>query len=321
MQNPPVFRTPMPPFTYDFTINYHQKHCFIGSCFAQNIGQILSAHKFDLNLNPFGILYNPASIATGLQRLLLAKEYIAEELFLHNELWHSFDHHSSFSGTKHDQVLQKINQSLQKSRNDLLQANNIFITFGTARAYFLKKTGKIVANCHKLPAYNFEQKYLSLEYIVETYQSLIQNLLDHNPNLRIILTISPIRHLKDGLKENFLNKSLLRLAIRLITEEFPSVVYFPSYEIMTDDLRDYRFYEKDMLHPNQQAIDYIMEYFKHAFFDRETHTIYKRIHQWNKAAAHRFLHNDTQAAKLFHQKLEREKEKIKTEYPVLADKI
>jgi len=241
-----------------------------GSCFAENMASKFMNAGFSIDLNPFGIAYNPLSLSRNLNRLLDNKPYAREELFEYNGLYHSFSHHSRFSGIDPNDVLSRINSRLEQSSAFLETADLLIITFGTAFVYRLQSNGDPVSNCHKLPSGFFTYKRLTIESIVQEWSDLIVRLQTLYPSLRILFTVSPIRHRKDGDHGNQLSKSILLLAVEELMQNRSRCYYFPAYEIVLDDLRDYRFYAEDMLHPSSQAIDYIWEKFGEAWFERET---------------------------------------------------
>lgn len=281
------FRTEIPSPKYPFSINYDDSLLFIGSCFSDKMGTFLEENRFNTLLNPFGTLFNPASIATALQFLLNPALFNSQWIDFFNEKWISFAHHGSFSHSVRDTFIQNIENQLDKGNTFLNKANFLFITFGTAYAYRHKKSNLIVANCHKIPAHKFNKIRLEVDEIVAQYQTLIAHLQQNNPNLTTIFTVSPVRHLGDGFHENQLSKSTLHLAIDEILKSCPKTFYFPSYEILQDDLRDYRFYGQDLCHPNEQAMNYIREIFSTAFFSSETEKKRKLIEKENKFLNHR----------------------------------
>jgi hypothetical protein len=270
-------------------IDYSKKMIFIGSCFAENIGQKLLNLKFKLDLNPFGVLYNPVSIANNLKILIEKRQFTIDDLFFEQGVWNSFSHHSRFSEIDADLALQKINDQIKFSHEFLRSVDFLMITFGTSWVYELKMTGQIVSNCHKLPAKEFKRYRLGVHEIIETYRELLQELWNFNPGLKIIFTVSPIRHLKDGAFENQLSKATLLLAIDRLLNGFglKSCSYFPAYELMMDELRDYRFYAEDMVHPNQVAIDHIFERFCKAAVSPESNEIMRKTLKIRKTLMHR----------------------------------
>jgi hypothetical protein len=282
-----LFRTPVDIPPSSVKIDYSDSVMLMGSCFSESIGQKLFQFKFKTENNPFGIIYNPASIATGIRRLINNKEYCADDLIEHNNIWYSFDHHGRFSALNPSACLETINSRLLQASNFLNGARFLFLTFGTAWVYHLKSTGQIVANCHKFPASHFVRRRLSVDDTVTMYIPLIKELHRINPELQIVFTVSPVRHWKDGARENQLSKSVLHLAIDDLCQQFPFVSYFPSYEILMDELRDYRFYEDDMLHPSSVAVQYIWDCFANSFMDTNTLKIMNEVSSIVKASAHR----------------------------------
>ncbi len=268
-------------------ISYRDNLMFIGSCFSENIGTYFERHLFrtDLN-NPFGILFNPASIAKAVRRLLSETPYSDNDLFLHNGVWNSYDHHSDFSDTEKEKCLAKMNDKLKESSQFLKNATILFITFGTAWIYRQKVNGQIVSNCHKMPANTFLREKLSVQDIVNEYTDLFHTFPFSDKKTRVIFTVSPVRHTKDGLHENQLSKATLLLAIDELQKRFDFVEYFPSYEMLLDDLRDYRFYNEDMVHPNNTAIKYLTEKLS-SYFSEETKMLMNEAEQIASAESHR----------------------------------
>lgn len=230
-----------------------------GSCFSEHIGNLLAEHKFSCDVNPFGVLYNPMSIATSIQCLLKKALYREKDLREEQGIWYSLMHHSTFSSHKEEDCLQKINQRIAQGHEHLNQADWIIFTWGSSFVYTWKENGEIVGNCHKLPSRLFERKMVSADEITAIYLPLLQELKAVRPNLQCLFTVSPIRHLKDGLHGNQLSKANLLIAIDQICRQMDFCHYFPSYEIMIDELRDYRFYADDMMHPSPLATQYIWE--------------------------------------------------------------
>ena len=257
-----------------------------GSCFTENIASKFLNAGFTIDLNPFGIAYNPASLSHNLNRLFNNNTYTKDDLFKDKNVYHSFSHHSRFSGTDPNEVLKKINSRMEFSSAFLRSANLLIITFGTAYVYRLQSNDEIVSNCHKIPAKFFTYKRLSIEEIVREWSSLINRLREFNPSIRLLFTVSPIRHWKDGAHENQLSKSILLLAVDELLRNHSNCFYFPAYEILLDDLRDYRFYTEDMLHPSSQAVDYIWDIFKESWLDDETLIKAREFENNNKALKH-----------------------------------
>lgn len=266
------FRTIVKPIEKKGIINHQNPIILMGSCFTDNIGKKLQDALFDVDINPTGILYNPASIANAINEILINKQYTAKDLFQRNDdsRYYSYNHHSDFSSINKDRMLENINNRISEANKIIKQPSTLIITFGTAYIYCLKETGSIVANCHKQPASMFDRRMLSIDEIVTMWDTLISKLKDTNPSLNIIFTVSPIRHLADGAHDNQLSKSTLLLSIAELCKKYSDIIYFPSYEILLDDLRDYRFYTQNMTHPSSVAVDYIYSIFSQSFFDKNT---------------------------------------------------
>lgn len=313
-----AFRTKIELQESSFRISHKSRILLNGSCFTDTIGQKMQKLLFPVRINPFGVVYNPISILNGLGILLDEDYYTEDDLLFHNELWFSWDHHSSFSGTVKENCLNHINEEIKTSSKHLKKADYLLITFGTAWIYRLKKTGEIVSNCHKLPEKEFERLLLKPKDIVKSWTVFIQELLGKNKKLKIIFTVSPVRHWKDGAHGNQISKSILLLAIDEICKAFPdNTDYFPAYEIMMDDLRDYRFYADDLLHPNTQAVNYIWEIFQKCYFDKSTLEINKEVEKITLAMNHRVYNEDTDAHRKFREKLAIQTRVLAKKYPFL----
>ncbi len=300
-------------------IAHSQQLMLVGSCFAEHIGKWLHDGGFQVDINPFGILYNPLSIATALKEIMSNKQYHIDDLFLYRGLWHSTLHHGSFSGVDRETVIATINKRLTKS-STLLKDNvdHLIITFGTAYVYSEKETGCIVGNCHKRAEKEFNRKRLTVEEIIEIYSPLIEQLSKLRPQFKIMFTVSPIRHLRDGLIENQLSKATLLLAINKLQGIFPDIIgYFPSYEILHDELRDYRFYADDLTHPSTLAIRYIQDRFAKACFSDETRNLMCQCESIHKSLAHRPLHPSSDEYKCFLEKLMLKINRLSEKYPYL----
>ncbi|MEN8119764.1 MAG: GSCFA domain-containing protein [Bacteroidota bacterium] len=302
------FRTEIFPEKSPFFIDYHKKVVFMGSCFTENIGNKLLENKLPALVNPFGVLYNPESVMKAIEVIIAKKTFTDEDLNFENDKWFSFDHHSSFSSHNKEEVSEKINAEIDKAHNYLKEAQSLFITFGTSWYFRLIENDEIVANCHKLPAKLFKRELLNVNEIVSSWGQLIKKIKEFNPDLKIVFTVSPIRHWKDGAIGNQLSKSVLIVAIHEILKEHKHTSYFPSYELMMDDLRDYRFYDDDFLHPNSQAINYIWDKFTATFIDDSTIQISKQAEKIVKSVNHKPFHPKTNSYKKF---LEVNLEKIK----------
>lgn len=250
------------------SIDYDDKIMLLGSCFTDNVGEQLRRRLFDVCVNPFGTLYNPLSIDRAIDILLNKDRYSADDLFENRGTWHSFDHHSRFSGVDINRTLTGINDSLLAAKEALRSTTVMIITFGTAYVYY--SGSRVVANCHKLPQSNFRRILINYEETVRRWHQTIATLRSRFPDLRFIFTVSPIRHLSDGLAGNSLSKSTLRLVCNELAETVDGCEYFPSYEILLDELRDYRFYAADMLHPSDQAVEYVYERFAETHLSEPT---------------------------------------------------
>ena len=302
-------------------INYLHKLMMLGSCFSENIGKKLKEAFFQVDVNPFGVLYNPLSIAMSLERLIENKGFSRSDIFEYQSLWHSFFHSSSFSDVSPEKTLSNIQTRFDESCSFLKKTDFLLLTFGTAWVFEDRKTQSVVSNCHKLPSQHFNRRRLSIEEIVEHYTLLIAQLQQLNPSLRIIFTVSPIRHWKDGPHENNLSKSILLLSVEELQKKFKNVDYFPAYEIQMDELRDYRFYASDMLHPSETAINYIWEKFSDTYFSEQTKLIKQRMEHLTRQINHRALHPDSPQYFHFQEQIENEKEALRSEFPFLKGLI
>lgn len=281
------FRTTVETEASSFDLTYKKKTMLVGSCFTDNIGNMLQYYKFPVKINPFGVMYNPVSVARVLDILMNRSLFTEEDLHQHNHTWLSFYHDTSFSGEEKAQVLKTINKHINEGFEWLRSTNMLILTFGTARVYQHRETENIVSNCHKIPARAFNRFMLEVDEIVEEYRSLLENLKQFNPGLHIVLTISPVRHWKDGAVKNQQSKAALILAVQKLREEFPEIEYFPSYEIMMDELRDYRFYAEDMIHPGKTGIRYLWERFADTYIKKSTFKTMSRVEEIVRASRHR----------------------------------
>ena len=300
---------------------YNSKAIMLGSCFVENIGEKLFGYKFDCNVNPFGVIYNPISVGESLKILLENKEFKEEDLNFANDLYFSFSHHSRFSHADANECLHLINTEIKKSSLDLANSDVLYITFGTSWVFELLDLGKIVSNCHKLPAKDFHRYRLEVDEIVNYYKELIISLSVFNPNLKIVFTVSPIRHWKDGAHGNQLSKSTLLLAIDQLVQLFEQVSYFPSYEIVMDELRDYRFYSEDMLHMNSTAVNYIWDRFVDTYMEKSVLDVMKKVEKIVSASNHRPFNPDTISHQEFITRTLHDIEKLQSQYPnIVLDK-
>lgn len=299
-----------------FGIGHRNKVMLIGSCFTENIGNRLAYHGFNTLTNPCGILYNPISIAQCLDRTLEGNEIGESDLVFGGGLWHSWQHHGKFSHPDKAVCLQNCNNALHEAHDFLQHTDTLILTFGTAFVYNLSD-GTVVANCHKMPGTLFDKRMFSTEELIICYNALIDKLLKKMPNLRIILTVSPIRHWKDGYRQNTLSKATLHLLANELEQAHTNITYFPAYEIVMDELRDYRFYDTDLLHPSPTAVEYIWERFSDTYFDEPTKTLCQKVAQWRKMSQHRPLFPESAEYKAFTQKLKQMELELKSELPDL----
>lgn len=305
-------RLPKPAFMFDYADNI----LLMGSCFAENIGKRLAENKYQVDINPFGTLYNPASVEQGLKMLIKQKHVGEDELFAHEGVYHSFSHHSRFSAPTKEGCLSAINERLEQSSESLLKATRLVVTFGTAYVYRLKSNGSVVANCHKLPEKMFVRERLSVDTIVTEWKALLLSLWEHNPELKVLFTVSPIRHWKDGAHANQLSKATLLLAVEALLAEYPEQTdYFAAYELMMDELRDYRFYAEDMLHPSAQAIDYIWERFAANNISKHSLSVLNEWKELKKAIDHRPFQPDSDAYRRFIHQTLLKAEQLKNKMP------
>ncbi len=281
------FRTEIEQITTSVKIDYASNLFLIGSCFTDNIGDFLKSYKFNALTNPFGVLYNPVSVSKSLKNIINNKKYIEQDLILNNDTWVSLDHHGSFSNSDKNTCLNNINSAVAKSNEFLKKADTIFITLGTAWVFEHIELKKTVANCHKISAKKFKRRLLSIEEIETELENLFQEINNFNNKVNIVITISPIRHIKDGLHQNQISKSTLLLATNILVDKFNNVSYFPSYEIVLDDLRDYRFFTDDLVHLSEMAKQYVWNKFAETYVDKANLDLMHKIYKIRKASLHR----------------------------------
>jgi len=298
-------------------ISYSDQIMFTGSCFTEEIGTRMKDLKFIILQNPNGILYDPVSISTALDSYIENKKFSEKDLFLHDELWHSWQHHSVFSGLNKESVLQKINASQLQAHEFLKTTSWLIITAGTSYNYTLIESGAPVANCHKLPQKIFEKKLLPVKEIIENLSTAVSKIQTFNPHVRVIFTISPVRHVRDGVVENNRSKARLIEAIHSVKENMKHVFYFPAYELVIDVLRDYRFYKNDLVHPSGNATEFVFENFCNAFVDEPGKKLIEEIKTVTAVMNHRPFQSESAAHKQF-MTAQREKiKKIKTRFPFI----
>jgi hypothetical protein len=306
------FQTPVKLNNYPFSISHKDAVMSIGSCFSENIGMHLQQAGFSANVNPFGILFNPISIANAIERIINNKHFSAEELVQHNGLWHSFQHHGKFHAATADELLHSINTEIDEAHQFLKRAKVLMITLGSAWVYSYNATGEVVANCHKLPNHQFTKRLLHVNEVAQELKTCLDALAKFNPQLNVVFTVSPVRYWKDGAHENSLSKSVLHLAISEVLS-MPQTHYFPAYELVIDELRDYRFYKEDMLHPNDVAVKYVCQKFQTSFFSEATQQLANRVERFRLMQQHRPIKKNSEEEKVFLQKLEEEKKWLQAE--------
>lgn len=304
-------------------IQLHYKMLLVGSCFTENIGEKLRKHKFDVIENPHGILFNPVSVVEAITDYIQCKQYSQQDLFYLNEAWHSWNHHSRFSALNPDESCHRINLSNQTAHGYLKKADYLVITLGSAWLYMLTEKAanasisKTAANNHKAPNDWFQKRLMTSQEIITLFDALIQSLKLFNPNLQCLLTISPVRHLREGLIENNRSKAILIQAVHQLVELHQHVHYFPAYEIVIDELRDYRFFAEDLVHPNYQATQYVWEKLVEACMDENTKMGMKEIAEINLAFQHKPFNPDSEKHHHF-LKLYLEKTKyLKSKFPFI----
>lgn len=304
------FTTKIPITQNANPIDYNSKIVSFGSCFAENMGDKLLYYKFQTQVNPFGIIFNPFSIEKLIERVVLQRYFTKDDIFFFNERWHCYEVHSELSDADAEVVLSKLNRILSDTQKQLQQATHIIITYGTSWVYRHIETNGIVANCHKVPQKQFSKELLSIDSIQKSIQNTVSLIATLNPKCNFIFTVSPVRHLKDGFVENQVSKAHLIAAIYATTNTKQQTLnYFPSYEIMMDELRDYRFYADDMMHPSPMAIDYIWERFAATQIDANAIATMELVQTIQKGLAHRPFNPNSES----HQKFEANlKEKIAT---------
>lgn len=279
-------------------IDHSAKIFALGSCFAERISERLARAKFRVTSNSLGVLFNPFSIAESIERLANKREFLARDLHAGREGYFTFDAHSSLNSSSEEEALERLNEAIEQGSEALRKADWVILTFGTAWVY--EREGKVVANCHKQPSTEFVRRRLSVEEIVERYKQLFEGVLRDK---KVVLTVSPVRHLGDGLQENSVSKAILRLAVEQLCEQYESAHYFPSYEIVVDDLRDYRYYDEDLAHPSKVAVDYIWEQFVRNVVSEKAQKLLPQVEQIVTAAEHRPFNPTSEEHRTFCRKM------------------
>ena len=309
------FRTQIPIPKSSHRIDYYSKIMSLGSCFAENMGDKFQYFKFQNTINPFGIIFNPVSIEKIMDKVIHETLFTENDVFFHNERWHCFDVHSDLSNSNKEELLNNLNTLIKSTNKHVIESTHIIITYGTSWVYRNIESDSIVANCHKVPQKQFKKELLSVAEIEKSIANFIKLIHSVNLNCNIIFTISPVRHIKDGFVENQWSKANLIAAVNNVLQELFSVPplgvrgLFPSYEIMMDELRDYRFYAEDMLHPNQVAIDYIWKRFKESTISETAFTTMDEVENIQKSLSHKPFNPNSESHFKFESKV---REKITT---------
>ena len=296
-------------------IDYNSNMFLVGSCFSENVGNKLDYFKFQNHQNPFGILFHPKAIEVLVENAVQNKIYSENDVFFHNEQWHCFDAHSRLSHPSKETLIAKLNSQIQVTKNQLKKSTHIIITLGTAWVYRLIETDGIVANCHKVPQKKFKKTILTVEEIRASLKNILTQIESVNSNAAVVFTVSPVRHIKDGFVENTQSKSHLLTAIHQVLSN--KICYFPSYEIMMDELRDYRFYAEDMIHPSALAIQYIWEKFQQVWISGETLKTMQAVDVVQKGMQHKSFNPNSEAHLKFLSKLEGKKHKLQLQFPAM----
>lgn len=287
------FRTVLKPGVSKHTLSLHDGIVTVGSCFAEAIGARLTAHKVSTLANPFGVIYNPHSVHKALLYAVY-NEAVPETTFVERDGIHfSYDFHSSFSAASHADLRKRIADCVGAAHHFLKNAHAVILTYGTAWIYTRNDTGEIVANCHKMPSRHFTKSLLGVDEIVASFGDFYSRLRAFNPSCVVILTVSPVRHLRETMEGNSVSKAVLRAACDAIVRSHSEVEYYPAFEIMMDDLRDYRFYKRDMIHPTEEAEDYIWDHFVATYFDTETRAFFDEWKAVRAALSHRPFHPES----------------------------
>lgn len=288
-------------------IDFQSQLLILGSCFTENIGSKLGYFKFQSLQNPFGILFHPLAIEKLISKAVQNEPYAEEDVFYLNERWHCFDAHSDLSDPSSEKLLEKLNHGLQKANQRINKSTHIIITLGTAWVYRKNESNSIVANCHKVPQKEFSKELLNVDEIQKSIENIVNLISSLNEKAQVIFTISPVRHLKDGFVENQRSKAHLIAAIHdflSFRAQSRNVTYFPSYEIMMDELRDYRFYESDMMHPNELAVEYIWRKFKDVWISPKAYPVMDKVDAVQKGLRHRPFHPGSEQHQRFLKSLE-----------------
>lgn len=299
-------------------ITYTTPVLFTGSCFAVETGRRMAEAKMNVLINPSGTLFNPVSVGNSIDFLLQEKRFTEEDLIFYDNLWHSFYHYTDFSSPDPVKTLSAINLSLESAREFLKKARFLVVTFGSAMVFRFRKTGVIVSNCHKMPSGLFSREMLKPGDVTGLWLPLLDRLRNFNPELKTIFTVSPVRYLSNGAHANQVSKSVLMLAVEELLSHPSAPAYFPAYEIFMDDLRDYRFYADDMVHPSATGIDYVFNIFRKTYFSRDTDRLYEEVMEILRARNHRIISPSSESLKKFAETILKKIEKLSTANPRLG---
>ncbi|CAM1363457.1 GSCFA family protein [Tenacibaculum sediminilitoris] len=298
-------------------INYQSKLLLLGSCFSENIGNKLNYYKFQSKQNPFGILFHPKAIENLITKAINEEKYTNKDIFFHNERWHSFEAHSSLSTLSNKELLNNLNSLIQQTSLHLKNSTHLIVTLGTAWTYREIDSDMVVANCHKVPQKRFLKELLTIDEVSESLEAINSLVKSINKDISIIYTVSPVRHLKDGFTENQRSKAHLLSAIHQVVEPRNAIYYFPSYEIVMDELRDYRFYNEDMIHPNKTAVNYIWEKFKQVWITEDSYQTMQQVKIIQRGLNHKPFNPESEAHQLFLKKLQQKKETLLQAFPFI----
>lgn len=313
------FRTEVPIVKSHFPITYQSEIFLMGSCFAENIGEKLEYFKFQNQVNPFGIIFNAVSIEKLIRRVVEKSYFTESDIFFHNDLWHCFEVHSELSNCNKEAFLESLNQFIELTNLQIYKSSHFIITLGTSWVYRHHESNQVVANCHKVPQKAFGKELLSAEQSANSLKTIVSLIQSINPNCKFIFTVSPVRHIKDGFVENQVSKANLLLAVyNVVNQQSSSINYFASYEIMMDELRDYRFYMEDMLHPSSIAIDYIWIKFFENFVAESEFSIMQQVSDIQKALHHRPFNSNSESHKKFLSNLQRKIDILAKQLPHIS---
>lgn len=314
------FTTKIPISKSNSPIDYNSKVLSLGSCFAENIGKKFDYYKFQTTTNPFGIIFNAVSIEKLVNRIVNGIQFTEKDVFFHNDLWHCYEVHSELSNPNKEVFLKRLNSIVVFLNHQITEYTHIIITLGTSWVYRNIDSNEIVANCHKVPQKEFTKELLSVETIEKSIKNSVTLVNQINKNVKFIFTVSPVRHIKDGFVENTISKAHLITSLQhlLNTEHFKlNTEYFPSYEILLDELRDYRFYAEDMLHPNQVAIDYIWQRFKETVISEKAFLTMDEVETIQKALSHRPFNPNSTSHLKFIENTQRKVSNLQARFPYI----